>query len=118
MILHLQRRCIPERSTSVHGRRYAPHHDLREDRGVPDMYSCPLPEGERIYKGAYNLPDDTRTLVCQQSTQPTLGTCLRGESTPPAGQPGEGGRPGQGGASSRRPTLLASKRARVLENKA
>jgi hypothetical protein len=118
MIRYLQRRCIPDKSTSIHRRRYAPYHDLREDRGDPICIPVHYPKGERIYKGAYNLPDDTRTLVYSQPTQLTLGTCPGGESTSPPGQPGERGCPGQGGASSRCPTLPASGHARVLDNKA
>lgn len=37
-------RCIPERSTSLHGRMYAPDYGRREDRDAPDIYSSPLPE--------------------------------------------------------------------------
>ena len=48
------------------------------------------PKGERICKGAYNLRDDTRTLVCPQSTSLRLVLCPGGESTPSAGQPREG----------------------------
>lgn len=87
MIRYLQRRCIPDKSTSIHRRRYAPYHDLREDRGDPICIPVHYLKGERICKGAYNLPDDTRTSVYSQPTQPTLGTCPGGESTSPPSQP-------------------------------
>jgi len=47
-------------------------------------------KGERICKGAYTLPYDTKTLVCPQSTSLRLVLCPGGESTPSAGQSREG----------------------------
>jgi len=59
-----KRRCIPERSTSLHGGRDAPTMIGEKTAAHPIYIPVHCPKGKQICKSVYNLPDDTRTLLC------------------------------------------------------
>jgi hypothetical protein len=67
-----KRRCIPERNAYLRGGRYAPHHDRREDRGAPDLYSSLLSEKRADLKGRLQPSRRHQDAGVYQSTLSTL----------------------------------------------